>query len=589
MATPTLASSPFAREASLSTSPSPGPSPRLASLSLTVTQLRSQIESLGSILSARHQFGQYFSNQLDGVTHHGARDLYASCGYPRNISPYQYIAKFKRNGVARRAIRIMPSLTWGSGIDIVDDPSPDNITSFERDWQHLQQTHQLNSRFYRSDVAMRLGEFAVLYIGAAGDPATELPVMRGPQDVKYFATYTQARVRIKQTVTDITNPRYGQVELYEIIPSKEHPELSGDVRAPQQDIKVHWSRIIHLCEGALESEIYGTPALESLFNLIIALEYVTHSGGEAAWQRANPGTHVNFKDERADQSDPFLEDAEIQDIEDQVKDLQNGLRRFMVTVNGEVDQIGGASASHVSEISHNAESILQQIALSLDMPMRRFMGSERGNLASSQDQDATDDLIGQRRREFGAPAVHSTLNRLVQYGAMAPPVNPLYQVSFNEADEMNQKEIPAAIQALANANLALKRAGLPPVLLPYEMRDMYFHQEPLTDEQLAEVGYVAGDVGTSSNGIDNPTDQPLDPTLDPKSQGDASLARSSALWRAAQSQASKPDHLIRQNKLRILKRSLRDRALGCRKVRSVFLQSPRIAPERLNEIVPMPG
>ena len=65
---------------------------------------------------------------------------------------------------------------------------------------------------------------------------------------------------------------------------------------------------------------------------------------------------------------------------------------------------------------------ISMIAAAINMPQRILMGSERGNLASSQDSVAWLESIEERRQNFVAPSIlRPTVTKLIEWGLLPTP------------------------------------------------------------------------------------------------------------------------------------------------------------------------
>jgi hypothetical protein len=76
----------------------------------------------------------------------------------------------------------------------------------------------------------------------------------------------------------------------------------------------------------------------------------------------------------------------------------------------------------VAEPASHVDVQLQMISADTGIPKRILSGSERGELASSEDRDNWNDLITGRREEFAEPSILTPLvEKGIQYGFFPPP------------------------------------------------------------------------------------------------------------------------------------------------------------------------
>lgn len=444
------------------------------------------LRSLLSPLVGRDSFLRRFGT-ADGMSFNGRRDLYEVCGYPRAIWPQQYLEKYRRGGIAKRIVDGYPMLVWAGGADVIEDPDPTVTTPFEEDVDTLVR-RGLWSLMMRSHKLARLGQYSVIIIGADGDPQTELPMMRGPQDIAFLKPYGEVRAKVKSIVTDSRDPRYGLPALYDVYTGTPTSYSQGaDVSSSTvttgygPTITVHWSRVHPVAEGLLEDEVYGEPALRSVWNLLLALEKIVHGGPEASWRRADPGLNFNYKGIPGATDDMPLTPEEIKRVEEDADELVHGLRRILVTSFMDTNQLGGPASSQVTQFAANAESLVRQISATTGYPSRYLLGTERGELASSQDDDNLANRAAEMRREFAIPNFRAFIDRLVTYGALRAPREDVYEVSWPEVDELNKEEQIAVLVQIAQANAAQVAAGQKPFWLTDEVRDQILKLPPVDE------------------------------------------------------------------------------------------------------------
>ena len=147
------------------------------------------------------------------------------------------------------------------------------------------------------------------------------------------------------------------------------------------------SRVLHIAENALENNIYGTPRLLNVWNLLLALQKVVHGSAEATWKLIRKGMLLDI--------DPnfSIPDGFSADLEEQLDEYDHGLRRFLKTRGMTVHDLG----SEVVDPSGLSNLIISLIAATRRIPQRTLLGSELGRLAADQDARAWSGRIARRR------------------------------------------------------------------------------------------------------------------------------------------------------------------------------------------------
>ena len=424
------------------------PAPRTAGGNDQVSVIRA-----ASDLLARAQFAN-----TAGITFGGKRDLFSVLGFPRNLVPKDYRDRYKRGGIAKRIVEAFPRATWRGGAELVEDEDPDISTDFEQTWEDLDKRLSVWTTLQRVDILAGLGPFAVLLIGATGDLEQELPKLGGPDGILYLTPYGSDEVTIQTYVEDVEDPRFGQPLLYSI-------SRVGMKRSFSR--RVHWSRVIHVADGLLEDTVNGTPRLESVWNDLDNLDKVVGGGSEAFWMRVNQGTVFGVD------KDVKVGDAELTKLKEEAEELAHQLRRTFAARGVTVSPLG----SNVAPFSSQVQTLISLISGTTSIPQRILLGSERGELASTQDKENWNVRVQDRREEYAEPITRDLVDRLVKYDGLPEPDE--YEVRWPELDDLNEIE---------RANVATQWKGLgETIVTSAEIRDRILRLDPMDEDQIAAV------------------------------------------------------------------------------------------------------
>lgn len=397
-----------------------------------------------------------------GLTFGGKRDLYAALGYDRDLTPQMYRARFKRNGVARRIVRAFPAATWRGGCELIENEEPDTQTPFEAAFIELSTRLKLFPALQQADILAGLGEFGVLMIGAPGEWSTPLATKVAPESVVYLQAYGQDELTIDATVTDRKDPRYGQPAMY---------KLARVADGDRGDARVHWTRMIHIpSDDVLDDRTKGTPRLEAPWNDLDDLEKVKGGGAEAFWLKVNEGLQVKL-----DPNVEFTKDDE-KALAEEVENYKHKLSRVMQTKGVDVETL----VSNVAMFDKNVDAILKLLSVSSEIPYRILTGSERGQLASEQDDDNWTERVNDRRSGHAEPyALRPLVDRFIAHGILPQPkkegapggylVRWPDQQDISTAERLDQAEKAASINqkqgetVIASDEIRDRFLGLPPL------------------------------------------------------------------------------------------------------------------------------
>lgn len=425
---------------------------------------RRRLVAAASDLVARSQFakltGQSF--RKNGIY---LRDLYDALGYERELSVQLYRARYERGGIAERIIEAHPNATWSGGADIRETEDPEKMTKFETEIDKLWKRLGVWSRLKRADILASLGRYGVILIGAPGDMQTPLPRLKGEGAVLYLTPLAEDRAVIFDFEPDKTNPRYGLPRFYNCTIGK------------NAVAKVHYSRIVHVAEGTLDDDVYGKPRMRSCFNLLDDLDKVIGGGAEAAWKRIEPGMQIDI--------DPEIDisPAEAANLENQLEEFRHGMSRFLRTQGAKINMLSASAQG----FGANADAIMAQISATTGIPQRILNGSERGELASTQDRSNWGDRIMERRMGFAEPLVRELVDRLVAAGALPAPADGDYNIVWPEIDELNEGEKATVAVQWSTANASQFAVEKKLIVTAAEIREKILGLEPLPDSEQPEV------------------------------------------------------------------------------------------------------
>jgi hypothetical protein len=364
-----------------------------------------------------------------GMSFDGKRDMYGSFGWPRSITVEMLHDMYNRGGIARRIAHAYPDSTWGRPPRIylpapkpapeeqaetmptpATDPAaptpPDPQTEAARQWTQdfakLAWELDLWDKLKRADILSNLGRFSVLLIGTnRGRLDSPVPTGgAGALKITYLQPYSEVRCRIKTWVTSPTDPRFGQPEMYTITPistlrSAQTNITETDDMPQGSAFDVHWSRIIHISQGGLESEVYGSPIYGAIWNYLEDLMKVVGASSESYWKNSYPGLHMNV-----DKDMDLAEDDEV-NLTAEMDEFQHEMRRYLRTRGVDVKALGATTADPRGQFG----VLVDLIAGTTGTPKRILLGSESGQLASSQDKASWAERIEEYRELHAEPRI----------------------------------------------------------------------------------------------------------------------------------------------------------------------------------------
>lgn len=384
--------------------------------------------------------GQGFGGETN--TNASNRDYYQQYGYPPHVDKYMYQRLYDRNPIAHRVVQLYPLECWQQLPEVYDSDAPTE-SDFEKTVKMLFSKYNIWGMLRRADILSGIGNFGILLMGVGDGKNLNEPVEIG-RDAKgvlhtyplqYVRAFPHSQVEIAQVETDKTNPRYGHPNMYRIQFQPFDVDVEGGfVDFTMQD--VHWTRVVHIADNREISEIYGVPRMQLVYNNLLDLEKILGAAGEMFYKGAYPGFVVEA-------TDNMLGTVQIDtaSIKQQVEMYENNFQRWMALKNAHVNALG----SQYSDPTGHVEVCINQIAIGMGCPSRILLGSERGELASSQDAVIWKKRLMERQSSYVIPfLIKPVITRLIMYGMLPIPYDGDFHVEFPNMSEDTQEEVYAS-------------------------------------------------------------------------------------------------------------------------------------------------
>jgi len=348
------------------------------------------------------------------------RDIDKECGYPDVIEVGQYRKIYDREGLGKRVVDIYPEACWSSDPVITDGININEVDSaFSEEWKTFAKKHKLWHYLHRADELSGVGHFGIMVLGIADSEPLNKPVVGVNEktgetasgepldhELQYIKVFSEENIQIAAKDTDLQSARYGMPLLYTIqVSDVENRSTSVGTSLP--NIQVHWTRVVHLADNRKDSDVYGVPRMQSVYNRIYDLRKILSGSGEMFWKGGFPG--LSFE------TLPEVQDAEIdkESLEKEVKAYYEGLQRY-IALQGMTTK---SLTPQIADPSPHVEAMLKIIAIALGIPYRIFAGAEEARLASSQDARAWNKRVLTRRDKYVEPMViHPFIELCERYG-----------------------------------------------------------------------------------------------------------------------------------------------------------------------------
>jgi hypothetical protein len=398
-----------------------------------------QIQVMTSAIVSRALLSARLGMQQYG----GSRDIYQALGYKDLLTFDDFLARYIRQDIARAIIDRPVKATWQGPIELVES----NITGptlFEDAWRDLDKRFGLKSRLSRVDRLTGIGQYGILLLGLddVKKPEDWLKPARVGAKLTYVKPYSERTARITNFVSNTADPRYGLPSVYTINVPTMYDDGYVNLTTTESSvlIQVHFSRIVHIIDDSLESEILGNPRLEVVFNRLMDLDKLVGGDAEMFWRGARPGYQGSVN------PDFTMTQETKDDLTDQIAEYENNLRRILVNEGVDLK----ALAQEIADPTGHVDMQLTMISAVTGIPKRILSGSERGELASTQDQNEWRTFVQSRREDHAEPRIiRPFVDKLIELKIL--PTVKDYKVNWIDLFSISEKDRVDIGKSRANA------------------------------------------------------------------------------------------------------------------------------------------
>lgn len=453
------------------------------------------------------------------------RDIDDECGYPRteNLTAEDFRTLYDRESVAKRVVDVWPKESWQVQPTVFEDDDPDNATEFETAWDEADDQLQGESwhdeeegsgiwpYLLRADIHSGIGSYGLLLMGLDDGKQLNEPAERGrSKKLTFLRVFDQSLAQITSYENDLGNPRYGLPTSY-LLTLNDLRDQSGDASSPPtMTQQVHWSRVIHVADNLGNSETFGVSRMRPNYNRLYDLRKLYGGSGEMYWRGAFPGISI--------ETDPtFGGDVDVNKAEtrDQLENYMNSLQRYLL--------LNGLTAKslpvQVSDPTPQIDAQIQAICIELGIPKRIFTGSERGELASTQDQKAWHLRLKNRQNFYLTPRVIVPfVDRMIWLGVLPEPeATGGYKVVWPDLDAQTDDEKATVAVKKTEAMAKYVQGGVEALVAPAHYLTKVMGQ---TDEEALDILETAAEAEPLVEEVEPLVEEEDDETPEKTAEGD---------------------------------------------------------------------
>jgi uncharacterized protein len=390
------------------------------------------IQTLTSMVVARAQWAANL-----GMQYGTDRNIYEALGYKIELRWQDFWNQYKRQDIAKAIIDRPVKATWQGQLELIESEDADK-TPFEQAWYDLNKRLKLRSLLARVDRLTGIGRYGVLLLGL--DDVRDVDGFRKPvkndgkRKLMYVKPFSENSAKIDFYETNPVNERYGLPVIYSI-------DVADVASGTSSTVKVHYTRCMHILEDHLESEVFGIPRLEAVFNRLYDLEKLVGGDAEMFWRGARPGFQG-----MVDKDYTMTADTK-KDLKEQIDEYEHNLRRILINEGVDLKSLAQQIADPVTHF----DVLISCVSAVTGIPKRILIGSERGELASTQDTGEWKTYVQSRREDHAEPnIIQPFTDRLIELKILPKPVNG-YTVDWLDLFSISEKDRVDIGKARANS------------------------------------------------------------------------------------------------------------------------------------------
>ncbi len=322
----------------------------------------------------------------------------------------------------------------------------------------------------------------------ATSDTTDPPPTEAPKSVErllYCKVFTEASVTAVRWERNRNSPRYGKPTHYFI--DFGDPLNDGKHVGPRDTAEVHWTRVLVLPSDArlAHSEHEGVPACWPVWPEIYNLQKVSGAGAEGFYTTGIPMLALTTPPAISGMPNVRFN---VGTIRAELEKMRNSTDKSGVFRELQPQLLSPS----MTDPTPYEESNYKKIAAALNMPIRKLLGSERGDLASSQDEgDHNDATRGRRLRRTIPDQLVPLVDRLILLGVLPEPEGKAFKCGWPDDDALSAQERTAVFLSDMTALGTYVEKGIDAVMDPETMSVKYLDQTPAEARQMLDAATQA--------------------------------------------------------------------------------------------------
>ncbi|ECE3714671.1 DUF1073 domain-containing protein [Salmonella enterica] len=441
-----------------------------------------------------------------GTANRKRKRLYEEFGYPDSVNFDDFYRAYKRNPVARAAVRRMVDNCWQDNPEIFEGEEKKDGAKKDSAWD--KQVNKLFKKRWKqikgADRRNLVGNYSALLIqlrdGGDWREAVNRATVRSLSEkalVRLIPVW-EAQLDVSRWDEDPQSETFGMPAMYQYT---EIP-VGSDNGKPGRIIDVHPDRVFILAEGADDGSMDGESMLEAGFNKLLDIEKISGGSAEGFLKNASRQIAFNFsKDVNFAKLAKALGVSESEvsaAMDSQVRELNRNVDSAVMMQDGSASVLSVAAA----DPEPTWRTALNEFCATIPIPVKILIGMQTGERASTEDGKDWAKTGNARRAGFLTDVVEGIVRWFINLEIIPAPASEEITVSWSDLLAPSQAEKIANMDKMAD--VAVKTTSA-------------FGRSALSENEIRTAGELQPQKEFEEDDDDDQPKRP-DPLADPESE-----------------------------------------------------------------------
>lgn len=371
-----------------------------------------------------------------GTANRKRKRLYEEFGYPDSVNFDDFYRAYKRNAVARAAVRRMIDNCWQDNPEIFEGEEKEDGAKKDSAWD--KQVNKLFKKLWKqikgADRRNLVGNYSALLIQLRDDSdwreavnRAKVRSLREKALVRLIPVW-EAQLDVSRWDEDPQSETFGMPAMYQYT---EMP-VGNDNGKPGRIIDVHPERVFLLAEGADDGSMDGESMLEAGFNKLLDIEKISGGSAEGFLKNASRQIVFNFsKDVNFAKLAKALgvSEGEVSAAMDaQTRELNRNVDSAVVMQDGSASVLSVAAA----DPEPTWRTALNEFCATIPIPVKILIGMQTGERASSEDMKDWAKTGNARRAGFLTEVVEGIVRWFIKLEIIPAPGEEQITIHWND-------------------------------------------------------------------------------------------------------------------------------------------------------------